>query len=189
MFSLGKRNIFLKKLAIKGKKKHAVRRRNYRVCPLRAGFMDVCPVQSHRTQHLEAHDLMPCRGHLGILNNLSSGGPRFPFFTEPSALYSFPAPTCLWRLCSASLLHNSDSPQPLLLFPREPHCQGLVSMSKLILNVDQVCIINSASDIQLPVDSCGQLEYCYTTCFFYLTILKTHFYISKYCLPCSSLYQ
>lgn len=128
--------------------------------------MDIWPMQLHRTQHLEARELMLCSGHLGILNNLSLGGPRVPFFTWPSKLCSL---SCsyfslkfLFCLAPSQFWLSSHSPA---LFPHEFHCQDLVFVFKLILNADQICITSSASGIKFSVDSCGKMEHCSTIAF------------------------
>lgn len=116
-FLWGKEIFFLKKLAIKGKSKNVQWGTRIVDCVLlaRTSFMDIWPMQLHRTQHLEAHELTFCSGHLGILNNLSLGDPRVPFSLGPASYVAFPAPNSRWRFCSALLLHSSDFPHTLPL--------------------------------------------------------------------------
>lgn len=121
MSSLGKRNLFLKKLAMKGKRnKSAMRQRNCRWCPLRASVTDICRALSQGTQHLRGL----CGRHLGIVNSFESEGPRLPSSRSPAPCVAFPA-TCLGRVCPASPLHSSDLSYFSCCLPSHLRCPHL----------------------------------------------------------------
>lgn len=99
----------------------------------------------------------------------------------------FCAPTFLCKGCSSSLLHNSIfSPSPHL-FPHRPHCQSLLLVPELTLDVDVVCVINPPSEIQLLVEF-GTIEWIQLV-FLFNNILGTCVYTSKYDCPVPFLYQ
>ena len=116
------RYIFPKKCA--KREKYAMRHNNYGLCPLRAGVIDMWPVQLQRTsiwwgpcmQFNSSSDTV-----LEIFKISHQEIPDFHFSLGQVNDAVFCGPTFLCRVCFASILYNfASSPSPHL-FPHRLH--------------------------------------------------------------------